>query len=152
MALTDKKRKFVAALQSGLSGANAAVAAGYSEKGASQAASRLMKDPDVIAALERKEMVEQAKAQAKEEGKSVSIPNLSKMYSDPKEFLKAVMNDPLEDPKLRVDAAKSLMPYVHQRQGEGGKKEAQQKKAEKVASRFSPSAPPRLVASGGKAI
>lgn len=69
MALTDKKRKFVAALQSGLSGAKAAVAAGYSEKGASQAASRLMKDPDVIAELARKERVEQAKAEAKEEAR-----------------------------------------------------------------------------------
>ncbi len=33
MALTDKKRRFVQALQSGLSGAKAAIHAGYSEKG-----------------------------------------------------------------------------------------------------------------------
>lgn len=152
MALTDKKRRFVQALQSGLSGAKAAAAAGYSEKGASQAASRLMKDPDVIAALERKEAVEQAKAEAKASGKQINLPDLSKMYSDPQDFLKALMNDASEDMKLRVDAAKALMPFVHQRKGEGGKKEAKQEEAQKVASRFAPSAPPRLVASGGKKV
>lgn len=152
MALTDKKRRFVQALQSGLSGAKAAVAAGYSEKGASQAASRLMSDADVIAALERKEAVEQAKAEAKAQGKPLSLPDLSKMYSDPQDFLKALMNDAGEDMKLRSDAAKALMPYVHQRLGEGGKKEARQGAAERVGGRFSPSAPPRLVASGGKKI
>lgn len=152
MALTDKKRRFVQALQSGLSGAKAAAAAGYSEKGASQAASRLMKDPDVIAALERKEAVEQAKAEAKASGKQINLPDLSRRYSDPQDFLKALMNDASEDMKLRVDAAKALMPFVHQRKGEGGKKEAKQEEAQKVASRFAPSAPPRLVASGGKKV
>lgn len=53
MALTDKKRRFLAALQSGLTGAKAAIQAGYSEKGAAQAASRLMKDKAVSAALAR---------------------------------------------------------------------------------------------------
>jgi len=53
MALTEKKRRFVAALQSGLTGAKAAVDAGYSEKGAAQAASRLMKDGAVVSALGR---------------------------------------------------------------------------------------------------
>lgn len=64
MSLTDKKRRFVVALQSGLSGAKAAIKAGYSGKGSAQAASRLMKDPDVKAALERKELVNKAKAEA----------------------------------------------------------------------------------------
>lgn len=152
MALTDKKRKFVDALQSGLSGAKAAVAAGYSEKGASQAASRLMNDPDVIAALERRKSVEKAKSEAKAQGKSLNLPDFSKMYSDPAEFLKALMNDAGEDMKLRVDAAKALMPYIHQRKGEGGKKDAKQEAAEKVSGRFGPPSPPKLVAMGGKKV
>ena len=62
------------------------------------------------------------------------------------------MNDAGEDMKLRLDAAKILMPFVHTKKGEGGKKENQQEAAKKVASRFSQSAPPRLVASGGKIV
>lgn len=150
MALTDKKRKFVAALQSGLSGAKAAVAAGYSEKGASQAASRLMKDPDVIAALARKERVEQAKAEAKEEGRALNVGALSKTFDDPQDFLKAMMNDAAEDPKLRLDAAKTLMPYVHSRKGESGKKDARKDAAAAAASgRLAPKQPPRLVVNNG---
>lgn len=150
MAMTDKKRRFAAALKSGASQTEAAIAAGYSTKGAAQAGSRLAKDPDVIAEIARKEHVEQAKADAKAQGKTINLPDLSKMYSDPQDFLRALMNDASEDMRLRMDAAKTLMPFVHQRKGEGGKKEAKQEAAEKVASRFSPSAPPKLVASGGK--
>lgn len=150
MAMTDKKRRFAAALKSGASNKEAAIEAGYSDKTASAAGSRLAKDPDVIAELARKEHVEQAKAQAKAEGKEFNLPDLSKMYSDPLDFLKAVMNDAGEDLRYRVDAAKALMPFIHQRKGEGGKKEAKQEAAEKVASRFSAAAPPRLIAMGGK--
>src|SRR5690625_644915 len=150
MAMTDKKRRFAAALRSGASNKDAAIAAGYSEKTASAAGSRLAKDPDVIAEVARKDHVEQAKADAKAAGKTLNLPDLSKMYSDPKDFLKAVMNDHGEDLRFRVDAAKTLMPYVHERKGVGGKKEARQEAAEKVASRFAPSAPPKLVPVGGK--
>ncbi|MFA7523403.1 MAG: terminase small subunit [Halothiobacillaceae bacterium] len=146
MALTDKKRKFVVALQSGLSGAKAAIAAGYSENGAAQAASRLMKDPDVIAALERKAAVEQANAEAKAQGKQISLPDLGKMYSDPKEFLRALMNDPTEDMKLRLDAAKSLMPFTHERKGEASKKSAKDQQLSDAmnSGRFSVAAPPSI--------
>src|SRR5690606_21607763 len=119
----------------GASQTEAAISAGYSEKGATQAGSRLAKDPDVLAEIARKDHVEQAKAQAKDQGKQINLPDLSKMYSDPQDFLKALMNDAGEDMKLRVDAAKALMPFVHQRKGEGGKKEAKQEAAKKVASR-----------------
>lgn len=147
MALTDRKRKFVAALQSGLSGAKAAIAAGYSEKGATQAASRLRKDPDVLAALERKECVEQAKTEAKEHGRPLNVRKLAEQFDDPKEFLTAMMNDAAEDPKLRLDAAKTLMPYVHSRKGEGGKKDERKQVATAAAAsgRLAPKAPPKLV-------
>lgn len=137
MALTDKKRRFAEALKSGASNRDAAVAAGYSEKTAAQAGSRLAKDPDVLAHIGRKEAIVEAKQQAKEEGKPFDIGSLSKMYSDPADFLKAVMNDISEDVKLRVDAAKSLMPYTHAKPGEKGKKTERQERAEKVAGKFS---------------
>jgi phage terminase small subunit len=77
-------------------------------------------------------------------------PPAATLYSDPKAFLFAVMNDERTDEKLRVDAAKSLMPFMHQKLGEGGKKEAKDEAAKKVASRFAASAPPKLAAVGGK--
>lgn len=134
MAFTEKKRRFVDALQSGLTGKAAALAAGYSEKGAAQAASRLMKDPDVIAALDRKEKVNKAKEQAKAEGKPLNVADLSQMYSDPKDFLKALMNDHGEDMKLRLDAAKVLMPFTHARKGEASKKSAREQAVDKASS------------------
>ena len=152
MAMTDKKRRFAAALKSGASNKEAAIAAGYSEKTASAAGSRLAKDADVVAEMARKAHVEQAKAEAKDQGRRLNLPDLSKMYSDPADFLKAVMNDSGEDLRFRVDAAKTLMQYTHVKPGEQGKKEARQDAAEKVASRFAPSAPPKLVAAGGKKV
>jgi len=147
MALTYRKRKFVNAIQSGLSGANAAVAAGYSEKGASQAASRLMKDADVIAAIERTKVVEQAGPSA--ECNPPAITGLNEHYDDPKDYLRAVMNNPLEDPKIRLDAAKSLMPYEHHRKGGGGKKEAERAAAGRAGvGRFSSAPPPIRVVNG----
>lgn len=137
MALTDKKRRFAEALKSGASNRDAAIAAGYSEKTAAQAGSRLAKDPDVLAHIGRKEALIEAKQQANDAGKPFDIGSLSKMYSDPADFLRAVMNDVSEDVKLRVDAAKVLMPYVHAKPGEKGKKAERQERAEKVAGKFS---------------
>ncbi len=71
-------------------------------------------------------------------------------FDDPAKFLAAVMNDASTDVKVRTDAAKALMPYKHARVGEGGKKEQKQAEANKVASRFASSAPPKLAAVGGK--
>lgn len=137
MALTDKKRRFADALKSGATQKDAAIQAGYSAKTAAQAGSRLAKDPDVLAHIGRKEAIIEAKQQAKADGKTFDIGSLSKMYADPADFLKAVMNDVSEDVKLRVDAAKVLMQYTHAKPGEKGKKQERQEAAEKVASRFS---------------
>lgn len=71
-------------------------------------------------------------------------------HADPKDFLLAVMNDMGTEPKLRVDAAKALMPFVHQRRGEGGKKEqAKDKAKEAAAGKFGTRQPPQLKAVPG---
>ncbi|MEN5159701.1 terminase small subunit [Achromobacter spanius] len=152
MALTDKKRRFVQALQSGLSGARAAIHAGYSEKGAAVAASRLMKDKDIQETLGRVNQVNKLKEEAAAAGKDVSLPDLGKLYSDPLEFLKAVANDPEQDMKLRVEAAKAWVPYVHGKMGEQGKKDARKQAADKAASggRFAPPPPPTHLRVVGK--
>jgi phage terminase small subunit len=71
-------------------------------------------------------------------------------HKDPKIFLLALMNDIEADVKLRSDAAKALMPFMHKKLGEGGTKE-QKKDAAKVAGRgrFGAVTPPRLVANNG---
>lgn len=84
--------------------------------------------------------------------KPPTIVQVAANYDDPEKFLRAVMNDSGSDAKLRVDAAKALMPYIHAKKGEGGKKEQKNDEAKKVASRFSSSAPPKLVAAGGKKV
>lgn len=168
MALTPKKRAFIDAVRGGASNKDAAIAAGCPEKSASAAGSRLAKDPDVVAELHKlkalnpgKTPVKAVKAedngQAIEDGTFEAEPagfDLGKALShrDPKDFLLAVMNDLATEPKLRVDAAKALMPFVHQRKGEGGKKEqAKEKAAQAGQGRFSPRQPPNLKAvPGGK--
>lgn len=71
----------------------------------------------------------------------------SMLTSDPKAFLLALMNDPMTDIRIRADAAKSLMPFVHERKGEAGKKQQAADKAKTAATgRFAPKSPPKLVA------
>ena len=53
---------------------------------------------------------------------------------------------------IQVRAAIAAVQYTHAKKGEGGKKEQKQEAAEKVAKRFQASAPPKLVAAGGKKV
>lgn len=50
--ITPKKVIFIQALRAGVVGTAAAIAAGYSEATAAQAASRLLRDPEVLAAFD----------------------------------------------------------------------------------------------------
>lgn len=66
-----------------------------------------------------------------------TLASVAARHDDPKAFLLAVMNDGSADGKLRVDAAKALMPYIHERKGAaavGGKK-AQAEQAAQTAGR-----------------
>ena len=150
MAITQKKKLFAQAKREGKSNTDAAIFAGYSADTAPQAGSRLAKDKDVIGEIGRKEKIEVAKEIAKETGVRLDIPDLGTMYKDPKDFLMAVMNDVESDMKTRSEAAKALMPFIHQKKGESGKKEVDAENAKKIASRFSAVAAPKLVAVGGK--
>lgn len=76
----------------------------------------------------------------------------AKESSDPVDFLRSVMNDQMADAKLRVDAAKALMPYVHGKKAEGGKKEQRQAAAEEVVkdATFATGTGPKLVVNNSK--
>ncbi|WP_374491610.1 hypothetical protein [Brachymonas sp.] len=72
-----------------------------------------------------------------------SLIEMAEQYDDPKEFLAAVMNDQKVDIKVRVNAAKAMLPFDHARKGEGGKKASEQESAQLAFSGFfAPSAPP----------
>ncbi len=67
---------------------------------------------------------------------------------DPIAFLERVMADECADAKLRVDAAKAILPYKAKKIGEDGKKGERQGAAKKATQgRFAPAAPPKLVVS-----
>jgi phage terminase small subunit len=72
------------------------------------------------------------------------------LYDDPLEFLKSVMNNLKEDIDTRKDAAKAMLPYIHPKKGEGGKKVAQNAAAKVAASKFGAMAPPKLAVINGK--
>lgn len=149
MALTGKKRAFADAVLAGFSNKEAAIKAGYSPATAAQAGARLVKDKDVAPYLA------QHRKASPERGPVTPPPppppptfdvSAALMHSDPRAFLLAAMNDGALDPKLRLDAAKALMPFTHVKLGEGGKKDQKNEEAKKVASRFAAAPPPKLKA------
>jgi phage terminase small subunit len=147
MALTGKKRAFADAVLAGFSNKEAAIRAGFSEKTASAAGSRNVKDPDVKAYLD------QRRGTGATGGASVPTPSPQAddvvdipSTTDPMEFLTNLMNEPAADIRIRADVAKALMPFKHQKLGEGGKKDQKNEDAKKVASRFAAAAPPQLKA------
>jgi len=154
MALTGKKRAFADAVLAGLSNKEAAINAGFSEKTASAAGSRIVKDPDVKAYLDqRRQMPATAGARPPPvpgpADETFDIPPTA----DPVEFLTNVMNEPAADLRLRIDAAKAMLPFKHKKLGEGGKKDLKADAAKTAGGgKFSPTAPPKLVAAGGKKV
>jgi phage terminase small subunit len=65
---------------------------------------------------------------------------------DPKEFLIDTMENDEIDLRMRMEAAKALMPFMHVKLGEGGKKDKKDEDAKKAGNKFGSIAPPRLVA------
>lgn len=163
--LTAQKRKFAVALMSGMSQKDAAIKAGYSEKSARSKGSQLAKDPEVIAFISRKKKEVIETDEVPTYGKNVYTPAVNSpeknkvpvtppeeppvagKYDDPLKFLMAVMNDTSEEIDVRKDAAKAMLPYIHPKKGETGKKDARNAaaKATASASKFGAMAPPKLV-------
>ncbi|WP_367417146.1 terminase small subunit [Snodgrassella alvi] len=126
MLLNDKQELFARNMAAGQNQAESCINAGYSKNGAAAAASRLMRNPEILARIE--ELRAQPIGLNNDVNKVVksahaAIPAQIVPDNDPMLFLQSVMNDERWPPKLRVDAAKTLMPYVHARIGEAGKKE-----------------------------
>ena len=161
MALTAKSKAFAQAVVDGMSNKDAAISAGYSEKTAMQQGSKLAKLPEVIAYIEK--LTSAKKLTSKDEkltsskpkpSSNVQVVKVEKIESgpeqahgqfigrdeisrgakdDPLEYLKSVWTDEGEDPKLRLDAAKAAMPYIHGKVAEKGKKETKADEAKAAA-------------------
>lgn len=159
MSLTQKMRKYVEARVAGKNQTDAAIYAGCPENSARQAGSRYEKMPEVIEHL--------ARVKDGEPEPPKPLPKPKDVFSKPPtppvdisgepeheslQYFRNVMNDTKEDPKLRLEAAKALASFTIAKPGEKGKKEERQDAAEKVASRFAASAPPKLVAAGGRKV
>ncbi|MCR6651797.1 MAG: terminase small subunit [Cellvibrionaceae bacterium] len=144
MSLTEQQRCYAEARMQGHSKKDAAVIAGCPEKSAAQAGSRLERHPNVLAYIARLKAIESETTPA---AGMDALPSESEMkvFEDPMEMLLDAMNDRRLDIKTRLDVAKALLPYEHQKLGDGGKKEGQRNKAEKVVQgKFKPSPPPQL--------
>jgi len=123
MALTAKKKLFADAVLAGSSNRDAAIKAGYSPATASPAGSRLVKDKEVAAYLAAHRAAAEKGQQPEEQRPTFDLAK-ALQHADPKTFLLAAMNDVALDAKFRIDAAKALMPFVHGKVGDQGKKEA----------------------------
>ncbi len=77
--------------------------------------------------------------------KQPTVIALALTYDDPEKFLRAVMNDSGSDSKLRVDAAKALMPYVHPKKGESAKGAKNDAAKSAASGKYQPKTPPKLV-------
>lgn len=161
MALTAKSKAFAQAVVDGMSNKEAAISAGYSEKTAMQQGSKLAKLPEVIAYIAK--LKADKKLTSKDEkltsskpkpSSNVQVVKVEKIESgpeqahgqfvgrdeiaigapeDPLEYLKSVWMDKKEDPKLRLDAAKAAMPYIHGKVADKGKKQTQEEEAHAAA-------------------
>ena len=161
MALTAKSKAFAQAVVDGMSNKDAAISAGYSEKTAMQQGSKLAKLPEVIAYIAKlradKKLTfkdEKLTSSKPKPTANVQVVKVEKIESgpeqahgqfvgrdeiaygakdDPLEYLKSVWTDESEDPKLRLDAAKAAMPYIHGKVAEKGKKETKADEAKAAA-------------------
>ena len=161
MALTAKSKAFAQAVVDGMSNKDAAVSAGYSKNTAMQQGSKLAKLPEVIAYIAKlradKKLTstnEKLTSSKPKPTSNVQVVKVEKIETgpeqahcqfvgrdeiaigapeDPLEYLKSVWMDKKEDPKLRLDAAKAAMPYIHGKVADKGKKETKTDEAKAAA-------------------
>lgn len=133
MPLTSKKQRFADAKLAGSSNKDAAIEAGYSSATASAAGARLVKDPDVVAYIGKAESKSRPERKSTTKAEEQEPPSVVD-EKDPLKFLEGVMTGMIDANITQVRAAMAMLPFVHQKLGEGGKKEQKQAAAESVSS------------------
>jgi phage terminase small subunit len=149
--MLEQHRLFAKLLAAGETPEQAAITAGYPAQHAKEIGDKLKKDPEVksfmkngcremppLPALPGASNVVPAAAKLKdpylEEIEQKAIPSTG----DPLLFLLKVMDHPMVPLNIRMDAAKSLMPFKYAKLGETGKKEQKQLDAESLAGDSTP--------------
>jgi len=154
--LTTKKRLFAETWMRGENKTQSAIQAGYSPASAKYKGHELSKNKDVLDYIERLKKnhtadtlePEKENLPVQNEAETETEPKLIKTETidDPLVVMRRIMNDNLlTDPKLSLDAAAKLAPYVCAKVGEPGKKEAKNSAAKKAANSFTSMSPPKLV-------
>lgn len=137
--LTIQKKKFAEALHAGKNQREAAIDAGYSEKTAKVKGSQLAKDQDVIIYLER--LIGGINLNCSPDTKD-TLPD--EKLNDPIKVMTLIMvSNITTDPKLALDAASKLAPYIHRKLDDPGKKQLKVEKAQ-VVNRFAALPTPSL--------
>ena len=116
MPLTPKQAAFVDFRMTGATNRDAAARAGYSARTAAAAGARLGKHPAVVAELQRRR-ADARRAVAAPSSDNADCAQAPVHHVDPMAYLLQTMNDPGVDLRLRVDAAKAMLPFVHARAG-----------------------------------
>lgn len=157
--LNPTDEKFLSAIVRGATPAEAAIAAGLSEKTARVAGARLRKKPAIVAAL-AVIGISTPGAQAPKVEPTASLPGEEEepmddlpKTTDAKEFLEAVVASPNVKLAQRMEAAKTLIPFQHGKIGEKGKKETlnDAAKGSTASGKFAAAAPPKLVVNNREA-
>ena len=137
MALSEKMKKFAQAVVDGLSNKEAAISAGYAEKTASQAGSKLRKDPEISVYIEKLKADKEGRSLTSEKPKVKPVSSheddnpIEDQYStdDPLDFLINVMKNGSNEMMLRVNAARAALPYKHGKIADQGKKQTKEEAA-----------------------
>jgi phage terminase small subunit len=139
MALRGSRKKFANKIACAIASnevpnfTQAAVACGYSEKTARQQGSRLMKDPEVLAYINKfcSGPTDPAERHDEEERGPIVLKDAAEQeFEDPKDALLFIMNN--SNLKLAADCGKALLPYYYSRKGDTGKKEEREEQAEQT--------------------
>lgn len=157
MTKEEKYSAFAAAVVAGKSNREAAILAGYKAQTASQSGSRLAKDPEIIRLIAEMtdktpnettvqthtnaETTEQQLApnledppykRAIRKGEIIELDGKQYNTTDPKDMLTLAMLGVISPSRAQLDAAKALIPFVHGKVGDQGKKESELERARGV--------------------
>ncbi len=154
MALTEKKRRFADALLSGAGKTKAAIEAGYSEKTAPQAASKLLKDADVTAYMERRKAFDETKQQVKSEAEKVNSERHADAQANGFDYRAVAERMILDNEKVYPEISVKLIDILGKLDqasaaGKGKKEQAKDKAKEVAAGKFGTRQPPQLKAVPG---
>lgn len=156
--LTGQKRKYAHARAAGQCKKDAAQTAspGTAEKSAKVMASRWERDAEVQAYMRKLGFTPEVgtlrkKPPEPKQPLPATAPAAGPTYldepvtfDDPVDYMRHVMNDANEDPKLRLDAAKAWDASNRAKVQAKGKKGEKEERAQKAANRFAAPAPPGL--------